>query len=151
MSPTAQPLVLHPPARQRRLPSLGLPVARDGRRGWAVLSTVVHVLVLAFLLTRVATHEGFVVEIEQGAGGKGEAGGGGGHRGTGGDVEHLQYVSVAPPPADAVVAPPPPQVVPPPVVTPLPVPETKPPLPDISQLATQVASLTPGVRGGSGS
>ena len=102
-------------ARQRSLPATGLPARRDDRRGWGLLSALLHVLVVALLITPVATHEGLVTERPQGAGGPGPAGGGGGgKRGTGGVKEQIHYVRVAPPPAPV----PTPQVavVPPPVV-----------------------------------
>jgi len=102
-------------ARRRSLPATGLPVRRDDRRGWGFLSALLHVLVIALLITPIATHEGLVTERPQGAGGPGPAGGGGGgKRGTGGVQEQVRYVRVAPPPAPALT----PQiaVVPPPVV-----------------------------------
>jgi periplasmic protein TonB len=115
------------PARHRPLPAVGLPVKREDRRGWGLLSVLLHALLIALLITPLATHEGVVIERPQGAGGPGPAGGGGGgHRGTGGVRERVHYVQVAPPapkPQAAVVPPPPvvkpkPQPIPPPVIKP---------------------------------
>ena len=101
-----------------------MPVRREDRRGWGLLSLVLHILVVVLLLadfTRL--HTGLVVERPQGAGGPGPAGGGGGgHRGTGGIQERVRYIRVVetppPPTPKPVVTPPPvipkPQVVPPP-------------------------------------
>jgi protein TonB len=114
-------------ARSRPLPAVGLPVRRENRRGWGLLSALLHALLVALLITPLATHEGLVIERPQGAGGPGPAGGGGGgHRGTGGNPEQVHYVKVAPPapkPQAAVVPPPAvlqpkPQPVPPPVIKP---------------------------------
>jgi periplasmic protein TonB len=113
--------------RHRPLPAVGLPVKREDRRGWGLLSVLLHALLIALLITPLATHEGVVIERPQGAGGPGPAGGGGGgHRGTGGVRERVHYVQVAPPapkPQAAVVPPPPvvkpkPQPIPPPVIKP---------------------------------
>jgi len=92
-----------------------MPAARENRRGWGVLSLLVHILIVALLITPMATHEGIVIEKPQGAGGPGPAGGGGGgNRGTGGIQERVRYVKVAeaPPTPQAAVVPPP--VIPPP-------------------------------------
>jgi protein TonB len=115
-------------ARRRPLPAVGLPAKREDRRGWGLLSLLLHALLIALLITPLATHEGIVIERPQGAGGPGPAGGGGGgKRGTGGVLEHVRYVQVAPPapkPKPAVIQPPTPvvqpkpQPVPPPVIKP---------------------------------
>jgi protein TonB len=114
-------------ARRRSLPAVGLPVKREDRRGWGLLSALLHALLILLLITPLATHEGIVIERPQGAGGPGPAGGGGGgKRGTGGVLEHVRYVQVAPPapkPQVVVVPPPPviqpkPQPVPPPIIKP---------------------------------
>ena len=39
-------------ARQRSLPATGLPARRDDRRGWGLLSALLHVLVVALLITK---------------------------------------------------------------------------------------------------
>lgn len=112
-------------ARPRHLPATGMPAAREDRRGWGLLSFLLHALIIVLLLTDFSRlHTGNVIEKPQGAGGPGPAGGGGGgHRGTGGIQEHVRYVKVvqAPPPTPTekpVVTPPP--VVKPPVVPPPP-------------------------------
>ena len=123
---TTQPGPAHP---HRPLPALALPKGRDDRRLSAAIAVLLHVLIIALLVTPIAAgHE--LVERAQGAGGPGPAGGGGGgHQGTGGQTtERLTYVVVAPPPAAVAtpvpavqpkVEPPKPVVKPPdPVVTP---------------------------------
>ena len=121
----------------KRLPSTGMPVARDDRRLWTVLSIVLHLAVIWLLTTDFESHENkFIKEIEQGAGGPGPAGGGGGgKRGTGGIKERVTYVAMTPAPAPTVptVIPPVTQPLPPVVKqTPPPVQETKPvdPIPE---------------------
>ena len=155
-SPHAQSL------RVRALPAIGMPTPREKRRGSALASMLLHAAVIAFLLyAPTATHEGFVVEKPQGAGGPGPAGGGGGgRRGTGGATEHLQFVRVAPaatPPQPAVTPPPvvvepPKPVVPPPDPVKLPevVPEAKLDLKIAAVPVTMVAAAVPGVGGGTG-
>lgn len=149
-------------ATTRRLPATTLPEFRESRRGWGLLSMLLHVLVIALLIVPVATHTGDVIERPQGAGGPGPAGGGGGgRRGTGG-VERVHYVRVQPvQPAPRAVTPPPippkPQpkpVVPPPVIKPPePVVEQKPEL-KVEALPKEVATTdvapVPGVGGGTG-
>src|SRR5579875_1737024 len=99
-------------ASHRRLPATGLPLAREDRRASVVVATLLHILVILWLIAPAALHTGDVKEIAQGAGGAGPAGGGGGgHSGTGGVREHVQYVQVTPPPAQATT--PKPAVIPP--------------------------------------
>ena len=153
---------VQPAVRRRRLPATGLPVSREDRRGWSLVSALVHLLIIALLMMPLATHEGFVKEIAQGAGGPGPAGGGGGgKRGTGGVIEKVRYVQVAPPPAPTPV--PKPAVVPPPVVQP-PKPQVIPPppverIPDatpakieakVEAPKVEATAPTPGTGGGSG-
>jgi periplasmic protein TonB len=126
MNPSAEPNRSAAPRarRHRRLPATGLPVIGEDRRGWGLLSTLLHVLLILLLVTPLATHEGVVIERPQGAGGLGPAGGGGGgRRGTGGEREAVNYVKVAPAPAPAA----PPVVVPAPVVKATPPPVVPPP------------------------
>jgi protein TonB len=145
--------------RRRELPALGLPRSRDNRRASAVLSVLLHALIVMLLVTPFAVHHA-IVEIAQGAGGAGPAGGGGGgHGGTGGVQTHherLQFIQVAPPAAAATT--PPEQIVPPtPVVPPEPVKVEPTPTP-VVQPEVAVAppikvpdvAATPGVGGGSG-
>jgi protein TonB len=146
--------------RRRELPALGLPRARENRKASAVLSVLLHALVVMLLVTPFAVHHA-IVEIEQGAGGPGPAGGGGGgHGGTGGvqtPHDRLQFIQVAPPQSTAAT-PPPEQVVPP---TPVPPPEpvkvevTPAPVLQPSVAVAAPAKLpeiaaTPGVGGGTG-
>lgn len=144
--------------RRRELPALGLPPAREDRRVSAVLSVLLHVLIVMLLVTPFAVHHA-IVEVAQGAGGAGPAGGGGGgHGGTGGvqtPQEQLHFIQVAPPPAAAPTAPPE-QIVPP---TPVPPPEpvkvepTPVPQPAVAVAATikvPDVAATPGLGGGTG-
>ena len=74
-----------------------MPVGRDDRRGWGLISALIHALIIMLLVTDFATHTGFVKEIPQGAGGPGPAGGGGGgNRGTGDVGEHVRFVQSPP-------------------------------------------------------
>jgi periplasmic protein TonB len=166
MSPANNPQLpdaaVVPPPRRPPLPAVGLPVARERRRGWALGSLLLHILLIALLITPLATHEGIVIERPQGAGGPGAAGGGGGGRGGSGGgktvVEHLQYVALVPIPElraeviPPVVTPPPkPVVVPPPEPVKIPDPtEMKVELKMEPVKASEVPSQTVGTGGGSG-
>jgi periplasmic protein TonB len=164
MNPPAEPNRSSAPAaaRRRRIPATGLPVSREDRRISGLVSTLFHLLLIALLITPLATHEGIVIEKPQGAGGPGPSGGGGGGKlGTGGVKERVAYVQVTPPPAPAVQAPvvpppvippvaqpviPPPQAItPPPTPTPEIKPETKPEVAKIDAVAP-----IPGTGGGTG-
>lgn len=157
---------ISPPAiieleRRRHLPALGLPPSRERRKGWAVASLLLHLLLIVALIGQVRLHTGDVKEIPTGAGGPGPAGGGGGgHGGSGGaPVEHLQFVQVAPQlAAQALVQPaptPPPVVVPPKPAVPPPQDAKTPPTskvepPVAAAKIPAVASVVPGVGGGAG-
>lgn len=147
-------------ARKRSIPHTGFPVVREDRRGWGLLSALLHLLLIFLLITPFASHMGLVVETPQGAGGAGPAGGGGGgRRGTGGVREKVQYVAVAPPVKAApavvpppVVTPPPQPVIPPPqAVTPppTPTPEAKPEA-KVEAPKVEATAPTPGTGGGTG-
>lgn len=150
------------PAPPRRpLPALALPKGREDRRAGALLSILLHALIIGLLVAPIAAGRE-LVERAQGAGGPGPAGGGGGGRGgTGGQTtERLQYIVVAPPPAAAPVPTPAVQPVvepPKPVVTP-PVPVVTPPAiqaPTVDEKASPATkpldvAATLGVGGGSG-
>ena len=119
------PSVRRPWHRPGRLPATGMPAQREHRRRWTILSIVIHIAIIVLVTMDWESHERFIIEKPQGAGGPGPAGGGGGgRRGTGGSQERVQYVRVTPPPApapQATVLPPvvpQPQVVPPPAVKP---------------------------------
>ena len=153
---------------RRPLPALALPKGKENTRWSALLSVLLHVLVIALLVTPFAAHE-LIVEREQGAGGPGPAGGGGGgRRGTGGERleprERLQFVRVQPKPAPAKAVPtstptPKPVVTPPVVPPPKPVEIKQPDPPKVEKPLEQVApakaapdvSQVPGTGGGSGS
>jgi periplasmic protein TonB len=136
-----------------------MPVARGSRRISTIVSILIHVAIVLLLVTDFASHEGFVLEKPQGAGGEGPAGGGGGgHRGTGGSEEHVRYVQVTPPPAPvaAVIPPviPQPQIIPPLVPPPVqvkaePTPELKPEV-KVDAKASDLTAPTPGKGGGTG-
>jgi protein TonB len=139
-------------------------VSRERRRGWTLLSILLHVLVIVLLVTDFSRlHTGDVTEKPQGAGGAGPAGGGGGGRhGTGGSKELVHYVRTVPPPP--APTPKPVAVVPPPVIKPpvvVPPPEVKPPEPQPKIeakpepvadpiKAVDATAPTPGTGGGSG-
>src|SRR5690348_15848287 len=67
-----------PAQSRRRLPATQLPVVREYRRGWSVLSIALHVLIVFLIERDVALHTVILTDIPQGAGGPGPAGGGGG-------------------------------------------------------------------------
>src|ERR1041384_1610003 len=79
--PPARPRPGPPPVRRRRLPAARMPKGGERKRGWTVVSVVVHALVIGLLLNHVAEagHEGNPTEIQPGAGGGG--GGGAGREG----------------------------------------------------------------------
>ena len=144
--------------RRRELPALALPRGRESRRASALLSLLLHVIIVMLLVTPFAVHHE-IVERAEGAGGLGPAGGGGGgHGGTGGvaeEQERLQFIQLAPQPAPAQ---PEQQVVPP---TPVPPPEPIKiePTPEVKlEAKLEVAApaklpdvaVVPGVGGGSG-
>jgi protein TonB len=145
--------------RRRKLPATGLPRAREDRRAGAVLSLVLHGLIVMLLVTPFAVHHA-IVEVEQGAGGAGPAGGGGGgHGGTGGvqtPHEQLQFIQIAAS-AAPTATPAPEQIVPP---TPVPLPEpvkveqVPTPVPQPVAVAPAIkvpeVAATPGVGGGTG-
>ena len=145
--------------RRRELPALGLPRAHDDRRVSALVSVLLHVLIVMLLVTPFAVHHA-IVEVAQGAGGPGPAGGGGGgHGGTGGvqtpQPERLQFIQVAPPaaatptPAEQIV---PPTPVPPPEpvkVEPTPTPVAE-PVAVAPAIKVPDVAATPGVGGGTG-
>jgi periplasmic protein TonB len=140
---SAGPVTVPVSPRRRHLPATGLPVARENRRGWGLLSFLLHVLIILLLVAPVATHTGFVLEKPQGAGGPGPAGGGGGgNRGTGGIREHVRYIKVAETPPPVVK----PVVTPPPVVPPLPTPKPVIPPPQVMKPAEITPELKADVK-----
>jgi protein TonB len=117
-----------PPAPGIRRPRfrvpLGMPVRDEGRRAGAVVSIVIHALIIGLLIVPFFLPTSVIERMQQGAGGAGPAGGGGGgSRGTGGGtVETLRFVKVTTQqvptpstlPAITTPVPPPVPVVPPP-------------------------------------
>lgn len=139
---------------------LGLPRGRENRRLGAIVSLLLHLL-LIYLIVTPFTHHHPIHEIAQGAGGAGPAGGGGGgHGGTGGqsrrETEHADFVALAPPPPKraAVVPPPPKPVVQKPVTVPKPQVTAVAMAPTATLSAPALTpvdvSVVPGVGGGSG-
>jgi protein TonB len=138
---------------------IGLPLRDEGRRTGAIVSVLVHALIIGLLIVPLLLPSSVIRRMQEGAGGAGPAGGGGGGRGGtgGGTVESLRFVRLAPEPVPTpsrlpdVPVPPVPTVEPP---KPKPV-ETPPPATPEPQAATPappatVASATPGANGGSG-
>ena len=148
-----------PSARPTYRVPIGMPVRDEGRRASMLVSIAVHVIIIGLLIVPFLMPDTVIARIEQGAGGRGPAGGGGGgRRGTGGAVETLRYVRLAPDPVPTpttlpAVTPPVPTLK---AVPPKPAPvETTPAKTPEQQSAvpapqTTVASATPGVGGGSG-
>jgi periplasmic protein TonB len=147
------------PVRYRQ--PIGMPMRDDGRRAGAVVSIVVHALIIFLLIVPFFMPHSVIQRMQQGAGGAGPAGGGGGGtRGTGGEVrEKIQFVRVSPTPVPTPTTLPP--VVPPPKPTPTPkvqppkpAPVQTPPVPKPQSAApaapVTVASAEPGAGGGSG-
>jgi protein TonB len=143
-----------------------MPAQKDDRRGWSVLSALIHFLIIALLVMPMATHTGDVIERPQGAGGPGPAGGGGGgHRGTG-SQDRVHFVKFAPPPPPTPQPKPVPQqvVIKPPQPKPeiVPPPQVKPPEPQVQEAKVELKAMeipkatdpiapSPGVGGGTGS
>ena len=146
MTPILPSTNLSPKQRRPYRVPLGMPNARQDWRMGSVVSTLVHLAIIALLLTPLGMMAD-ITEMAQGAGGPGPAGGGGGgNRGTGAlRTEALKFVRVAPPmptPKPVVKETPPPPV-PPPVVPPT-------PLPQVAVLKEPEPTMTVGVGGGSG-
>ena len=152
-----------PNERPRYRQPIGMPRRDEGWRKGAVVSLIVHALVIGFLIIPFFLPSSVIRRIQQGAGGAGPAGGGGGgNRGTGGSVtERIQFVRVSPVPVPTPTALPP-------IQTPLPkpVPKVEPPKPKpvetptppvpkpqsaVSAPPVAVASAVNGTGGGSGS
>ena len=142
--------------RPRFRPPVGIPDATPQVSTWrgAVVSIVLHGLLIALLLVPLAAPQLLPEMMQQGAGGPGPAGGGGGGTGgTGGEKleERVRYIEVAPPPP----APSTPSILPP--LTPPPEekkPEVKPPAPavdiDTDVKVPDIAASVSAVRGTGG-
>jgi periplasmic protein TonB len=144
---------------------VGMPMRDEGRRAGAVVSVVVHALVIFLLIVPFFMPHSVIERMQQGAGGPGPAGGGGGGtRGTGAsDREHIQFVKVLPTaiPTPKTISPPVTPPIPKPVIKPVappvqptPKPVELPPVPKAQTTApaavVEVASAVTGVGGGSG-
>ena len=157
--PADAPKQKRPPYR----PPIGIPIREEGKTTGALISLLLHALVIALLLAPPFLIAREINATNEGAGGPGPAGGGGGGtRGTGGEAsarERLRFIQIAPtPPAPPVAL----KVQPPPVVPPVPKvepPKPKPiepvtPAPEVRPEPTAAANTDPskvaGVGGGSG-
>jgi hypothetical protein len=152
--------------RPRYRQPLGMPLRDDGTRAGALISVVVHALIIFLLIIPFFMPRNVIERMQQGAGGPGPAGGGGGgSRGTGGhSVEKIRFVRVSPTPVPTPttlppIVPPPPKVTPkveppkPPPVQPPVIPKPQsaaPAAPAAPETPVVVASAEPGVGGGSG-
>ena len=146
-----------PPERPAYRVPVGLPLRGEGRRQGAVISVLLHILIIALIILPVFYGRELIMPIEQGAGGAGPAGGGGGGRsGTDGPRESLRYVRVAPDPVPTPTTLPP--IVPPvqpkvqqPLPQPVPPPQPAAKAPDtVEPPVTQVASTGTGTGAGTG-
>jgi periplasmic protein TonB len=146
--------------RSRYRVPVGMPMRDEGRRAGAVVSVVVHALIIFLLIVPFFMPHSVIERLQQGAGGPGPAGGGGGGaRGTGAPTsEHIQFVKVLPatvptPRTVPPVVPPPPKPVLKPE-PPKPIPVVKEPVPQAQISApsapVMVASAEIGSGGGSG-
>jgi periplasmic protein TonB len=150
--------------RPRYRQPIGMPLRDEGTRAGAVISVVVHAVIILLMIVPFLMPRNVIERMQQGAGGPGPAGGGGGgSRGTGGQTtEKIRYVRVSPVPVPTPttlppIVPPPPKVTPK-VEPPKPVPVVQPPVVPKPQSAAPaepapplvVASAELGVGGGSG-
>lgn len=124
-------------------PPIGIPVQKQGRAGSAIVSVIVHAIILLLILGPIAVHEAMEIANE-GAGGKSAPGGGGGGRRGPPTAERATFIQVTPPPPPKQPTPTP---VPPPVVKP-PEPVPEPPKPEAVPMPVATA---PAVSAGTGS
>jgi periplasmic protein TonB len=114
-----------PPARGPYRVPIGLPLRDEGRKEGALVSVLVHIVIVGLLLMPIVLARTVIAPIQQGAGGAGPAGGGGGGRGgVSGSLETLRFVRVVP-----VAVPTPTKL--PPVPTPV-IPKLQPPVPQVT-------------------
>ena len=104
---------LNPPAvgpPRYRVP-IGLPSrGQESRRMGAVVSVLLHALIIGLLIVPLLMPGSVIERMQQGAGGAGPAGGGGGGtRGSGGTVETVRYVKLVPDPVPTPGPAPPPE------------------------------------------
>ena len=135
-----RPLGDAPRKRPPYRPPIGIPIREDGKATGAVISILLHVLVLALLIAPPFLIARQIDATNEGAGGPGPVGGGGGGtRGTGGDQtvrERLRYMQVAQP----APAPVPPKIEPKPVPI---VPKVEPPKPEPTPPQVPTAEIKP--------
>ncbi|MES2179381.1 MAG: hypothetical protein V4550_16095 [Gemmatimonadota bacterium] len=139
MTPPEDAQTHDPPRKPAYRVPVGMPLRGEGRRQGAVVSILIHAVIIFLLLAPIVFRKTIIERIEQGAGGAGPAGGGGGGRlgNDGGYKETLRFVKVAPTPVAT------PKTLPP-VVTP-PVVPVQPPLvlPPVPQIKEQAAVPAP--------
>ena len=138
----------HSPPHPRYRAPIGMPQRDEGRRMGAVVSIVVHALVIGLLIIPFVMPHSVIERMRQGAGGAGPAGGGGGGRGgTGSETrETLRFVRIAPEPVPATKT-----VTPAPIPTPPKIEPPKPAVtPPVQEQQQQPAAPVPGANGGSG-
>ena len=121
----SNPIQAQPPGKPTYRVPVGLPLRGEGRKQSAVISVLVHALIIFLLVAPIVFSRTIIQKIEQGAGGAGPAGGGGGGRmgNDGGYHETLRFVKIVPTPVETPKTLPPVQVqpvikVPPPPVIP---------------------------------
>jgi hypothetical protein len=150
------------PQRPRYRQPIGMPLRDEGRRAGAIVSVVVHALIIFLLIIPFFMPHSVIARMQQGAGGAGPAGGGGGgDEGSGGaPVEHLQFVKVMPAPVPTPSTLPP--ITPRPKPVEMPVPPKEPPKPEpvrpepvpkpqsVAPAAPVTVAAVPGTGGGSG-
>jgi len=159
MTHPSPPIHDPPSGRPRYRVPIGMPLRDEGRRAGAVVSVLLHALIIGLLIVPFFMPGSVIERMQQGAGGAGPAGGGGGgSRGSGGGtVETLRFVKVMTqpvptpttlPPVPAPVTPPPPKVVPPKAAEPA----VAKPVDPVTTPAPPAAtpSQTAGVGGGAG-
>jgi protein TonB len=132
-----------PPARVPYRVPIGLPLRDDGRKQGAIVSVLVHAVIIALLLMPIVLARTVITRIEQGAGGPGPAGGGGGGRGgLPAAREALRFVRIAPDPVPTPTTLPP---IPVPVIPKLqpPLPQVTPPAPPVKPTEQAAAPAAP--------
>src|SRR5258706_5857870 len=154
------------PERPRYRVPVGMPLRGEGRREGALVSVLVHIVIITLLIIPLVFAPTVIQRMEQGAGGAGPAGGGGGASGGRlGDRETLRFVRVVREPVPTPKTIPPPPVVTPTVKPPvIPPPQVPPPQSSVPAPMQTVASVVgvgsgregpggngPGTGGGTGS
>ncbi len=146
------------PERPKYRVPVGMPLRGEHRREGAVVSLLVHLVIITLLLVPIVLSHTVIQRMEQGAGGAGPAGGGGGGRGGASRGEEtVRYVHVAPAaktPTPAVTPTPTPvPPVPKPEVPKVPPPQISPPVqqtPDQASIAAPMQTVASVAGAGAG-